>query len=155
MTESINLLSAGRKALIAQLETITPGNGYRTTAGTYVRSGWFNEVIKAAGVGFPLIVVQKAKGRAIEPAVGACKMFPGYSVIGAVDVGLDSYEDALDDLELDLVRCLMPLHGRATEWTPHGIPTLSFGAPEQFPPGEGLSAATVLIPVYLHTIIEQ
>lgn len=154
MTDPINLLSAGRKALLEQLETIAPANGYRTTAGTNVRSGWLNEVIKAGGVGFPMIVVQKAKGRPPEPGVSGCKLFPGYLVIGAVDVGLDNYEDAIDDLELDLVRCLTPLHGRATEWTPRGIPTISFGAPEQFPPGEGLSAATVVIPVYLHTIIE-
>ncbi|MDP2244018.1 hypothetical protein [Pseudomonas sp.] len=154
MTVPINLLSEGRKALITQLQTISVDNGYRTTAGFNVKSGWLNEVIKASGVGFPLIVVQKAKGRVPEPGAGGCKMYPGYNVIGAVDVGLDNYEDALDDLELDLVRCLMPLHGRATDWTPRGIPTLSFGAPEQFPPGDGLSAATVLIPVYLHTLIE-
>lgn len=150
----MNLLSEGRKALITQLETITVDNGYLTNAGHLVKSGWFNEVIKAADVAYPLIVVQKAKGRVPEPAPAACKLYAGFNVIGAINVGLDNYEDALDDLELDLMRCLMPLHGRAVDWTPKGIPTLSFGAPEQFPPGEGLSAATVLIPIYLHTIIE-
>ena len=75
-------------------------------------------------------------------------------MVAAVSAGLDDYEDALDDLELDLIECLMPTEGVPLGWTPKGIPQLSLGASEQVPPGDGLAAATVVLLVYLHTLIE-
>ncbi len=35
-----NVLTIGRLALLARLQTITPNQGYRTDAGTRVLSGW-------------------------------------------------------------------------------------------------------------------
>ncbi|MEQ7921144.1 hypothetical protein ABQX22_18245 [Xanthomonas sp. WHRI 1810A] len=150
----INLLTAGRQALIARLTTISVEQGYRTPAGANTRSGWFNEVIKDRSVAFPLIVVQKAKG--LAPAAGphALKLFSGFNVIGAVRAGLDDYEDAIEDLEHDLLQCLMPTLAVLPDWLPRGISGITIGAPEIYPPDEGVTAATVLIPVHLHTIIQ-
>lgn len=151
----INLLSAGRKSLIARLATITVVNGYKTAAGANVRSGWFNEVLKERSVGFPLIVIQKGKGQPPKAGPHAVMMFSGFNVVGAVDAGLDDYEDAVEDLEHDLIRCLMPTLSVLPEWLPQGVNGITIGAPETYPPAEGLTAATILIPVHLHTIIQD
>ena len=151
---SQNLLTAGRKALIRQLETITTGNGYRTNAGANVCRGWFNEVLKTEQLGFPVIVLQKAKGLPPKAGPGAVKLFSGFYVIGAVDVGLDDYDDALEELEHDLIVALMPTEHVLPAWLPRGITGISVGAPECFPPGNGERVASVLIPVHLHTIIQ-
>lgn len=151
----MNLLTEGRKALIARLQTITVANGYRTDAGLNVKSGWFNEVLQSDSVGFPLIVLQKAKNDHPEAGPGAVKAYPGFSVVGAVDVGLDDYDDALDDVELDLVRCLLPSLGIPLSWAPRGVSGITVGAAEQFPPGSGERAASVLVPIHLHAIIRQ
>lgn len=151
---AVNILSAGRRALIARLGAITPDNGYRTHAGANVQGGWFNEVIDASTCAYPLIVVQKGKDQA--PKAGPCALLKiaGYNVIGAVSAGLDGYENAIDDLELDILHCLMTSEGARPSWAPAGITKLTLGEPQQVPPGEGVSAASVLIPVYLHTVIE-
>lgn len=151
----MNLLSEGRRALLARLSTISVENGYKTLAGGNVRSGWFNEVIKASGIGYPLIVVQKSRGQPPVAGPHALKVFSGFNVIGAVESGLTDYEDAIEDLEHDLIQCLMPKMAMLPEWLPKGISTITVGAPECFPPGEGMKAATVLIPVQLHTIIQE
>lgn len=150
----MNRLTAARKALIDRLSVITPANGYLTVAGANVKTGWFNEVISSNEIGFPLIVVQRGKDKPPEQGAGAVRVFPGFNVIGAVDVGLDGYEDALDDLELDLLQCLMPSGGQYVEWASGiGVTGFTLGAAEHYPPGNGERAASVLIPVYLHTVI--
>ena len=150
----INLLTAGRKALIERLSTISVSSGYLTPAGANTRSGWFNEVIKDRSVAFPLIVVQKAKGLAPVAGPHALKVFSGFNIVGAVQAGTDDYEDAVEALEHDLLQCLMPTQGVLPGWLPRGISGITVGAPEIFPPSEGVTAATVLIPVHLHTIIQ-
>ncbi|MEK1889439.1 MAG: hypothetical protein AAAB35_18130 [Phyllobacterium sp.] len=150
----MNILTLAREALIARLSTITVENGYHTHAGGNVRGGWLNEVIKAADISYPLIVVQKAKGLAPVAGPHAIKVLSGFNVIGAVDAGLDGYESAVEDLEHDLIRCLMTTAGQLPDWLPRGVPMLAIGAPESFPPADGSKAALVLIPVYLHTIIQ-
>lgn len=151
-----NPLSLGRKALVQRLGSVTVANGYRTNAGHRVRSGWFNEVLKSDEVGFPLIVVQKAKDLAPKRGPEGHISQVGFYVIGAVNAGLDEYEDALDDLQVDLQRALVTPEGQAVKWLPFrsGITRITVGAPEQFPPGNGELAASVLIPVHLHTVIE-
>ncbi|ROZ86915.1 hypothetical protein EF096_01910 [Pseudomonas neustonica] len=150
----MNILTLGRKALIGRLGEITQSNGYRTNAGLNVRSGWFNEVIKESTSSFPLIVLQKARDKDPLCRAQGMRKHTGFRVVAAVSAGLDDYEDVLDDLELDLIECLMPTEGVPLGWTPAGIPQLSLGASEQVPPGEGLAAGTVVLPVYLHTLIE-
>jgi len=150
-----NPLTLGRKALVQHLGTVIVANGYATNAGTNVRTGWFNEVLKTDDVSFPLICLQKGKDLAPKAGPAALLKFNGFYVIGAVDVGLDDYEDALDELEHDLLLALMPTEGQFPRWLPRGIKGITVGAPEQFPPGNGERAASVLIPVHLHTIIER
>lgn len=150
----MNRLTEARKALIKRLEVIAPENGYLTLAGSNVRSGWFNEVISSNDHGFPLIVIQRGKGKSADQGAGALRVYPGFNVIGAVDAGLDGYDDALDDLELDLLKCLMPSGGQFVEWaTGIGVTGFTIGAAEHFPPGNGERAASVLIPVNIHTVI--
>ena len=148
-----NPLTAGREALIARLQTITQANGYQTGAGGNVLSGWFNEILQGGQQQFPLIVVQKAKDLEPEPTGRGLKALRGFYVVGAVDAGIDDYADALDALELDLLRCLRPERGQPLPWAPVGIANLTLGGSEQFPPGNGERVASVLIPVHLHTFI--
>jgi len=150
----MNRLTAARNALIARLSTITLENGYLTAAGPNVVGGWFNEVIASSTRAFPLIVVQRATGMPLAQGAGAVKVYSGFSVVGAVDAGLDGYDDALDDLELDLIKCLMPAAGQCVEWAKGiGVTGITLGAAEHFPPGNGERAASVLIPVHLHIVI--
>jgi len=149
-----NLLTMGRQALIQRLQTITVANGYRTDSGLNVASGWFNEIIQAGQNTYPLIVVQRSKGEPPIAQPAAIRALPGYYVIGAVNAGLDEYDTALDDLELDLLQALLPEHGRFLSWLPRGVTNVTVGAPEHFMPGEGVAAASVLIPIHLHTVIQ-
>lgn len=103
-----NVLTIGRLALLARLQTITPNQGYRTDAGTRVLSGWFNELVKERHEGFPLIVVQPGKEQPPEHLDAAVRFHRGFDVVGAVQGGYDHYEEALEDLQLDLLACLMP-----------------------------------------------
>ncbi|SFB46467.1 hypothetical protein [Azotobacter beijerinckii] len=148
-----NPLTLGRQALLQRLQTITKANGYLTDTGLNVRTGWFNEVLQSAALTFPVIVLQKGKDLDPEPGPRGLRALRGFFVIGAVDTGLDDYEDALDALELDLLRCLRPEQGRPLPWAPAGIQNIALGGAEQFPPGNGERAASVLIPVHLHTFI--
>lgn len=151
----MNILTEARLALVARLQTITVANGYRTNAGQNVKTGWFSEKIKSADVGFPMLCVQKATGLDPEAGPGAIKASPGFSIVGAVSAGLDDYDDALDDMELDIIQCLIPPgNGRFPKWVPIGVTGMIVGASEQFPPGNGESTASVLVPVHLHTLIE-
>lgn len=151
-----NILTQVRTALIARLETITTANGYLTNIGGQVKSGWFNEIVKADQVPEGgLIVVQRAKGLAPQVGPAALKMHPGFSVVGAVRAGLSDYESAIEDVEFDLLRCLCPSMGEPPNWLPKMSPNLSVGAPEPFPPGDGLLAATVLIPVHIISVVDR
>lgn len=148
-----NPLTAGREALIARLQTITKANGYQTDSGGNVKSGWFSDILQSGQQQFPMIVVQRHKGLDSEPGPSALKSFQGFYVVGAVDAGTD-YEDALDDLELDILRCLIPAAGRFVPWAPPGVAGITIGGAERFPPGNGEKTASVLIPVHLTTIIQ-
>lgn len=149
----MNPLSELRKALIARLGEIRPSAGYFTRAGTRVESGWFSEIIKSASSGFPMIVVQKGRDAEPEMAPGRIRLRRSFYVFGSVDAGVDSYEDALDDMEVDILRCLLPQGGAPLTWAPRGTSSISIGIAEQVPPGNGEKAATVLIPVEFSLII--
>lgn len=150
-----NLLTEGRKAIFRQLQTITTANGYRTDAGTRVLSGWFADLITPETNGFPLVVVQKAPGREPIKGPGAINLPAGFHLIGAVDAGFDDYEDALEDLQEDLLRCVFTEENRLPPWLPRGITGVTYGVPQPFPPGNGLRCATVVIPIYLKTVIQK
>ena len=151
-----NIITKVRQALIARLETIRTENGYRTNIGTAVKAGWFREIAERGAVTpSGLVVVQRSKGLQPKGKPGALMTYTGFSVIGAIKAGLDGYEDAIEEIELDLLQCLVPSEGVPVRWLPRGAPSISVGAPEPFPPGDGLPAATVLIPIHITTIIED
>lgn len=152
-----NPISLGRKALVQHLQSVTVENGYSTNAGHNVKTGWLNEVLETEKANLPLICIQKGKDLPPKPGPGGLIKFNGYSVVGVIKADLNEYEDALDDLERDLLLALVPGEGATSTWLPFrsGIKGITVGAPEQFPPGNGEGAASVLIPVHLHTIIER
>lgn len=149
-----NKLSLIRRALLARLGTITPANGYRTEAGANVQSGWLNELIAQEGASYPLIVVQPAKDQTPGKGPAALRLARGFHVILAVSSQLNDYEDELDEIELDVLEALMPIEGQFPQWGRPHLAGITVGAPERHPPGDGMSPAAVLIPVYLHTVIE-
>lgn len=145
----MNILTDARTALLARLQSITVENGYLTNAGMNVRSGWFDEVIDRAGIGFPLICLQRAKGGDPEDGPGVVRLAPAFYVIGAVDAGLSDYDSALEDIELDIVRCLITPTGRPIEWMPRGTAGVALSTTDQYPPGNGERAASVVVPIQL------
>lgn len=147
-----NLLTLGRQALIERLGTVTQANGYRTNLGMNVRYGWLSELLQEQQHILPLAVVQKGKDLPPVSRGGDLKKLAGFRIVVAVEPGVD--EDTLDDAELDLIQCLMPTEGVPLEWTPRGIPQLTMGECDRFPPGDGLNAATLLIPIYLHIYVQ-
>lgn len=145
----MNILTEARLALEARLQTITVANGYRTNAGQNVKTGWFAEVLAKEDVGFPLICLQRAKGGDPVEGPGVIQLAPGFYVIGAVDTGLDDYDDALEDIELDLIRCLITPKGPPIAWMPRGTTAVSLSTSEHFPPGNGERASSVMLPIQL------
>lgn len=152
----MTLITEVRQAVIARLQSIQVAGGYLTDAGGNVLSGWFNEVIKDQAIGNGLIVLQRAKAPA-PPVDGgeAIKVFLGFSVVGAVEAGLENYEAGLEALETDLLTCLLTEEGAHVPWLPKGCSGLKIGAPEVFPPGDGQTASTVLIPIQLTAVISR
>lgn len=151
-----NVITEVRQALIARLETIRTSRGYRTDIGGQVKAGWFSEITKADSVpATGMVVVQRAKGKEPKGGGNALRMLTGFTVIGAVTAGMDGYEEAIEDIELDLLQCLTPTEGVPSEWLPKMAPNLTVGAPEPVPPGEGLPAATVLIPIHIITFVDS
>ncbi len=152
----MNIISEVRRALIDRLGTISQQNGYRTNIGGAVKTGWFNEIIKAEKIpATGMVVVQRAKGR--DPKHGPAGLIAptGFSVIGAISADLNEYEDALEDVELDLLMCLVPQEGARLAWLPKGAGQVTVGPPEPIPPGSGLPAGTVLIPIHISAVIED
>jgi hypothetical protein len=151
-----NIITQVRQALLARLGTILTSNGYRTNIGGAVKAGWFNEIAKPGSVpATGMVVVQRGKGKEPKGGGNALRTYTGFSVIGAISAGLEGYEDAIEDIELDLLQCLTPTEGVFPEWLPKLAPNLTVGSPEPVPPGEGLSAATVLIPIHIITIVDS
>ena len=150
-----NILTEVRLALIARLETITTANGYLTNVGGNVKSGWFNEVVKETPPGSGLVVLQRAPDG--EPLRGAeaTKFRRGFRVVAGVDAGLDTYEAALEDIEADLLRCLLPTQGQHITWLPKGCSSFAVGKPDAYPPGDGQPAATVLLPIHIDVILHD
>ncbi len=145
----MNPITAARKALSARLGMITPDAGYLTAAGANVRTGWLNEVLKEGDVSFPLIVIQPAKPTGQLASSGNASRVPlAFNVVGAVQAGID-YEEAIDSLTVDLVRCLLTNPGVPVSWRSADMGAVSVSAPEQAPPGDGLAAACVVISVEL------
>ncbi|RYJ63245.1 hypothetical protein [Pseudomonas songnenensis] len=145
----MNILTEARLALVARLQTITVANGYRTNAGQNVVTGWLKEKLESEHSTFPMICLQKAPGGDPVQGPGVIMVSPAFYVIGAVDAGLDDYDSALEDIELDLIRCLITPKGPQIEWMPRGTNAVSLSTTEHFPPGNGERASVVTLPIQL------
>lgn len=151
----MNIITETRKALIRRLGEISIERGYRTNIGGSVKAGWFNEIAKDADVtARGMVVVQRGQGK--EPKRGPHGLIAptGFTVVGAIRAGLNEYEDAIEDVELDLLQCLVPMEGARLTWLPRGATQVYVGAPVPIPPGEDLLVATVRLPIHISTIIE-
>lgn len=157
MSQSTNPLTRARQAIHARVQSITLANGSRTDIGTNLRTGWLNEILDTKGLPTSLCVIQPAAGQPPQKGPHAIKVFKGFYVIGLASVGLESYQDMLDDMQADLLESLVPPMGAPCSWLPHkaGVSGITIGAPDEFPPGSGQKYAGVLIPVHVHTIIQD
>lgn len=151
----MNILTQSRLSLIARIQQITQANGYRTDIGFDVRTGWLNELLQQDKLPAKFALVQRAKNNPPERGPGSLKAQPGFFVIGLASVDLIAYEDAIDDMEIDICQALMPPLGHFPAWCPKGVTGLTLGAPEQFPPGNGQRHAGVLVPVHFTTHIQE
>ena len=100
----MNELTDLRNKLLETLGSIQTASGFYTSAGNNVRTGWFDEVIQSEQASSPVIVVQRGKNGIPQMDAGELVLRIGYLIVGAVNVGLDDYESALDDLEHDIKR---------------------------------------------------
>lgn len=149
-----NPIEQAHQALRARLGQIVPANGYLTDAGTRVKEGWLEDLLLEEGVTFPFIAVQPAEYLITDSGVGAVKASIGRRVVGAVRPGHpNDYRVELDELYLDLVRALQVQEGMPNPWGRNGPHQVTLGASKLFPPGDGLAAGTLLLPVQLHVII--
>lgn len=151
----MNQLTDLRYALENQLKSIQPSNGYNTSSGNSVLTGWFNEIVDERTATFPLIVIQRGKNGPPEISAGELTLNTGYYIVGAVDAGLDEYDAALDEIEIDIWRALNPRGMRRSPWAPAGVASMKFGEPQHIAPGDGTRAATILIPVNFKVIIQR
>lgn len=151
----MNQLTELRHALSDQLKTIQVNGCYNTSAGNNVLTGWYNELIDDRSATFPLIVVQRGKNGPPELAHGELVLNIGYYIVGAVDAGLDDYDEALDALESDLWFALHLRGMRKAPWAPPGVASMTFGEPQHVAPGDGTKAASILIPVNFKVIIQN
>lgn len=151
----MNELTDLRSKLISALGAIQASNGFYTNAGNNVRTGWFDEIIQSEHTSSPVIVVQRGKNGIPQMDAGELVLRIGYLIVGAVSVGLDDYEAALDDLEHDIWSALCKRGTRNIPWAPFGAYQLEFDEPLTAPPGGGTQWASLAIPVTFKIIINR
>lgn len=150
-----NILTAVRLAVLERVQGITAANGYRTSIGDHLKTGWLNEVLGEKNLPDQFALVQRAKNNPPEPGPAAIKVHCGFFVVGLIKTDLLSYEEALEAMELDICQALMPRQGGFPAGFPKGVTALTLGATESFPPGDGQRHAGVLVPVHITTIIQE
>lgn len=151
----MNPIQQAHGALIDRLSRILPVNGYLTDAGTRIKEGWLADLLEQDDVAFPFIAVQP--GEYLTPVTGAgcVSVGIGRRVVGVVRTDHpEGWWRALDELYVDLVQALQVAEGMGNPWGRPGPRKVEIGTARPFPPGEGLAAGTILIPVQMHIIIE-
>lgn len=149
-----NPIAQAHQALVARLARITPANGYLTDAGSRIKQGWLSELLAEDDVEFPFIAIQPGEYPPPTTGAGCLSASIGRRIVGAVSpAGTDTYLAELDALYLDLATALQVPEGLPNPWGRQGPYGVTLGASQLFPPGEGIAAGTILIPVQLHVII--
>lgn len=151
----MNPLTDLREKLLGALGAITQANGFYTNAGHNVCTGWYDEIIQSEKASSPIIVVQRGKNGTPHIEAGELVLRIGYLIVGAISVGLDDYESALDDLEHDVWSALCKRGTRNIPWAPFGAYQIEFGEPLTAPPGGGTQWASLAIPVTFKVTIKR
>ncbi|TLX65072.1 hypothetical protein DN820_01805 [Stutzerimonas nosocomialis] len=148
-----NPIEQAHAALIRRLERITPNNGYLTDAGYRVREGWLEELLTLEDVAFPFVAVQPGEYLPPEQGPGVLLASIGRRVVGVVD-GADpqGYLAQLDALYCDLLVALQFTPNVPNPWGRPGPYKVTLGTARPFPPGSGLAAGTILLPLQLQVI---
>lgn len=150
-----NPIKQAHQAMVSRLGQIVPANGYLTDVGTRIREGWLADLLRADDLAFPFIALQPGLYTPGQVGVGAVQARVGRRVVGAVDGNRDDYLERLEELYCDLVACLQVPEGLPNPWGRPGPYQVTLEPGQMFPPGEGLNAGTVLMPLQLHIIIPQ
>ncbi|MGF6692656.1 hypothetical protein [Metapseudomonas resinovorans] len=149
-----NPIELAHQALLARLGQIVPSNGFLSDAGTRIRHGWLQDVLAEHDLAYPLLVVQPGEYPPPLNGSGCVLANIGRRVIGVVRPDHpDTYQAELDMLYVDLIAALQVPEGLPNPWGPLGPSRVTIGSAKPFPPGEGIAAGTILIPVQLHVII--
>lgn len=150
-----NPIEQAHAALVARLGEILPENGYATDVGTRIREGWLEDLLNDQETAFPFLAIQPAPYPPPLDGGGAIRATVMRRIVGVVDPGHpDNYRQLLDALYVDLAKALITPEGQPNPWGRAGPYRVVLGDAQQFPPGNGLSAGTLLFPVQLHVIIE-
>lgn len=145
-----NPIKQAHQALVRRLGQIVPANGYLTDVGTRIKEGWLAELLQADDLTFPFIALQPGLYIPGSWGPGAVLTRVGRRVVGAVDGTRDDYLEQLEELYCDLVACLQVPEGVPNPWGSPGPRQVTLEPGQMFPPGEGLNAGTVLMPLQLH-----
>lgn len=150
-----NILTSVRQALIRRVEQITIDNGCLTNIGQQVRTGWLNEVLTEKGLPQQFVLIQKAPNRPPEKKPAALKVHAGYFVFGLARTDVDTYQDSLEAMELDIAQAFLTEEGVFPKWLPKGATGITVGSSDPFPPGNGQQYAGVIVPIHVTTIIQE
>ncbi|QRY79640.1 hypothetical protein JVX91_00565 [Pseudomonas sp. PDNC002] len=150
-----NILTSVRQALIQRVQQITVANGCLTNLGQEVRTGWLNEVLTEKGLPQQFVLLQKAPNRPPEKKVAALRMHVGYFLIGLVRIDVELYQQALEEMELDISQAFVTEEGVFPRWLPKGATGITVGSSDPFPPGNGQPYAGVIVPIHITTIVQE
>lgn len=150
----MNPLTAADQALIAQLERITPGNGYLTDVGMRVHVAEYQSLLDSQETRYPCIALQPDE--CPPPLKGAerWRFHLGRRVIALVDPLYQGNSLALvNDLTVDLARCLHANDGEPVSWASEGMTKVELKTIHQLLPDREVPVCTVSIPVLMHVIV--
>lgn len=148
-----NPIKQANQSLVDRLGRIIPANGYLTDAGTRIREGWLVDLLQSDDLAFPFIALQPGLYVPGGDAGDARELRIGRRVVGAV-AHTDNYREQLEELYCDIARCVMVGGGVPNPWGRDGPWKVSFEPAQLFPPGDGLAAGTLLLPLQLHIVIK-
>lgn len=150
----MNPLSAADQALIAQLEQITPGNGYLTDVGMRVHAKWYQALLGDKNTRYPCIALQPDECPVPLKGAGRWLFYLGRRIVALVDPLYQGDALALmNELTVDLARCLHTEDGERVPWASEGLNKVVVKTIHQMLPDREVPVCTVSIPVLMHVIV--
>lgn len=149
-----NPLNLADQALLDRLATITFDNGYLTDIGTRIHTKWIGALLDTEELAYPCITIQPDECPGPLEGAGAWLFYLGRKVIGLVDPSHpDGCLEQLNDITVDLGRCLHVQEGQPNPWGPQGPRKVVTKTISQCLPDREVPVGTVAIPVQLHVVI--